>query len=214
MVRTIGAALAAAVLVAIAPGPARAGLTKGRVVETGQTTTYGAGSDGDLERGLSRSFVDLGNGVIKDQRTGLFWEKKSDDGSIHDKDNVYTWGAGFPLAPDAMNGTMVTTFISALNSQPCFAGSCDWRIPNRNELQSIVNLETYAPATFPVFNTGCSGGCTVLTCSCVASDDYWTTSTNRATSSGAWVVNFTYGSVFSDDKVGNQFSVRAVRGGF
>ena len=84
-------ALAALLLVTT---EAQAALTKGRPLKTGQTTSYGA--VGDTTAGLSRMYNDLGNGVIKDQRTGLFWEKKSDGGSIHDWDNAYSWSTGSP----------------------------------------------------------------------------------------------------------------------
>lgn len=66
-------------------------LPPAQLLRTGQTTAYGAGSDGDLELGVARGFVDNGDGTITDTSTGLMWEKKSDDGSIHDKDDVYTW---------------------------------------------------------------------------------------------------------------------------
>jgi hypothetical protein len=62
------------------------------VLKTGQTTAYGTGSDGDLQKGTARSYTDNGDGTITDNVTGLMWEKKSDDGGIHDKDNMYTWG--------------------------------------------------------------------------------------------------------------------------
>ena len=93
-----------------------------------QTTTYGTGSDGDLQKGAARSFTDNGDGTITDNMTGLMWEKKSDDGTIHDKDNTYTWG--LTSSPYTMNGTMVTTFLAALNGGGGFAGHTDWRIPN------------------------------------------------------------------------------------
>ena len=36
-------------------------------------------------------FIDQGNGTILDCVTNLLWEKKSDDGSLHDKDFHYVW---------------------------------------------------------------------------------------------------------------------------
>ena len=60
-------------------------------LQTGQTTAYGTGSDGDLQKGASQSFTDNGDGTITDNTTGLMWEKKSDDGTINDWDNTYTW---------------------------------------------------------------------------------------------------------------------------
>lgn len=217
MFRMIAIALAGIALSSTVADRAEAGLTKGRINETGQTTSWGPGSDGDLRRGLTRSFVDFGNGVIKDRRTGLSWEKKSDDGSIHDQDNTYTWSKdGFAL----MDGTMVSTFLAALNTPPCFgasaenpAGFCDWRIPNLAELESIRNLEPVFLSTFPEFASGCTPGCSVTTCSCTASSYYWTTSTRRFYSGKAWYVDFGGGAEDSYDKTVGQ-AVRAVRGGF
>jgi hypothetical protein len=184
--------------------------TKGRPVKTGQTLSYGTGSDGNLQNGLSPMFKDLGNGVIKDQRSGLFWEKKSNDGSIHDKDNTYTWGQG--ASPFSMNGTMVTTFLATLNTPPCFGGYCDWRIPNRKELETWSDLGTYDPGTFAPFNTDCTAGCTVTTCSCTGSGNYWSSSTSRLLPSDAWFVDFYDGGAYYDSKTDGRY-VRAVRGG-
>jgi hypothetical protein len=47
--------------------------------------------------------------------------------------------------PYTMNGTMVTEFLATLNMTPCFAGHCDWRIPNIKELQRIVDYEIAPP---------------------------------------------------------------------
>ena len=105
-------ALAALLLVTT---EAQAGPTKGRPLKTGQGTTYGAA--GDTTAGLSRMYNDLGNGVMKDQRTGLFWEKKSDDGSIHDWDNAYSWSTGSAVVdidhePFACAAIMATTLTN------------------------------------------------------------------------------------------------------
>ncbi len=78
---------------------------------TGQTTCYtsggavtpcaGTGQDGDVQAGATLSYTDNGDGTITDNNTGLMWEKKSDDGSIHDKDTTYTWDNAFPCtSPD------------------------------------------------------------------------------------------------------------------
>ena len=81
-------------------------------------------------------------------------------------------------SPYTMNGTMVTTFLATLNAGAGFAGHTDWRIPNLNELESIVNYQKpYPPAVDAAFNTGCAASCTGATCSCTASDDYWSSTT-------------------------------------
>ena len=196
-------ALAALLLVTT---EAHAALTKGRPLKTGQTTTYGAA--GDTTAGLSRIYNDLGNGVIKDVRTGLFWEKKSDDGSIHDRDNTYSWSTG----NNSFNGTAATVFLATLNTAPCFGGFCDWRLPTRFELETILDLGNVNPAVPAVFNASCTAGCTVTTCSCTRSSYYWSSSTNRSNPDAAWYVDFDGGNAFNGGKTYGRY-VRAVRGG-
>lgn len=148
----------------------------GRLLKTGQTTSYGWRTDGNLQKGTKHSFTDNGDGTVSDNRTGLVWEKKSWDGSIHDVGAFYTWvGDASWWAPSGMDGTMVTIFLATLNTPPCFADHCDWRIPNRKELESISNLEGPVPA-FPAFNTNCEPGCALTNCSCTSANPNWTSS--------------------------------------
>jgi hypothetical protein len=187
----------------------------GQRVKTGQTTCYdsanmliacpGTGQDGELQKGLGVSFIDNGDGTISDQRTGLMWEKLSDDGSIHDKDTSYSWA------------DTVATKIAALNTMT-FGGYDDWRLPNVNELQSLINYgASAAPVIHAPFYTGCVAGCTISTCSCT--DDqfntpYWCSTTYPfgLLTHRAYVVEFANGLVNAEVKtVGRR--VRAVRGG-
>ncbi|MGH7790099.1 MAG: DUF1566 domain-containing protein [Candidatus Binatia bacterium] len=176
---------------------------------TGQTTCYdtsgspipcaGTGQDGEQQNGLARGYTDNGDGTITDLRTGLMWEKQSDDGSINDWDTTYTW-------TDALS-----VFIPALNSGGGFAGHSDWRLPNRNELESLADLGRQNPAIDPIFNTGCSPGCTVTTCSCTSTFlHYWTSTSNYWHTSTAWLVYFVDGDVNAFDKTTTYFA-RAVR---
>lgn len=186
------------------------GTANGGLLATGQKQSFGPGSDGDLQRGMQRSYTVNGDGTVTDNRTGLVWEKKSDDGGIHDQDNVYTWGQS--VSPWSMNGTMVTTFLAELNTAPCFANHCDWRIPNAVELESIRDLGTFAPTISAAFNSVCIPGCTVIDCSCTPSNDFWTSTTFLNSPSLAWTVGFTQG--FDDySSKANSKRVRAVRGG-
>lgn len=188
---------------------ADAGARRSRPLKTGQTACWdtngnptscvGSGQDGELLRGEPRAYVDLGNGTIKDNRTALTWEKLSNDGTIHDKDDVYTWQNAFGK-------------IAMLNTSPCFAGFCDWRLPNRFELETLANLGTSEPAVSPAFNTACPGGCTVLTCSCTFSGSYVSSSTYLKLPFSVWYVDFRDGTAFGDQKPVD-YHVRAVRGG-
>lgn len=179
------------------------------VLKTGQTICYDAvgavidcdltGQDGEFELGAARSFTVNDNGTITDNVTGLMWEKLSYDGSIHDKDDAYTWADAFESK------------VATLNSES-FAGYDDWRLPNRFELETIVNASTYNPGTYSAFNTGCVAGCTVLTCSCTRSSYYWSSTTHAGDPTYAWLVGLFAGGV-GDNVKSNPLYVRAVRGG-
>jgi hypothetical protein len=112
------------------------------------------------------------------------WEKKSDDGGLHDHDGTYAWSSE--------TGTQDTVWdwLEDVNAEGGggFAGHGDWRIPNAKELASIVDYEHVDPAVDPIFNAGCAPGCTVLTCSCTAAFHYWTSTSSVGSPLFAWVV--------------------------
>jgi uncharacterized protein DUF1566 len=181
-----------------------------QLLKTGQTTGYGAGSDGDLQRGVALDHVDNGDGTITDTKTGLMWEKKSADGDpLHDKGKTYSWTS----TGTAADGTVFTTFLAGLNAGSGFAGYTDWRLPNLTELESIRNLENVNPAVSAAFNNNCNAGCTVATCSCISAFPfYWSSSTYASDANSAWFVYFYAGAVSPDVKTIAWFA-RAVRGG-
>jgi uncharacterized protein DUF1566 len=115
-------------------------------------------------------YVDNGDGTVTDMNTGLMWEKKSDDGSVHDKDASYglTTGLGNPLATELLN---------ALNGR-AFGDFTDWRLPTVEELFDLEDCrQSTHPDTFPAFDNNCLAGCDVQGCSCTAVDDpYWSSS--------------------------------------
>ncbi len=161
------------------------------------------GQDAEIQAGAPLAYTDNGDGTVSDTVSGLMWEKLSSDGGIHDVNQTYTWVNAFSAK------------IAALNTSPCFAGHCDWRVPNRRELESLVDLGRVTPAVDPAFNTACTPGCTVMSCSCTQSDTpYWSsTSYQDPTAPGvAWAVEENVGIVNAFDKT-NPNHVRAVRGG-
>jgi hypothetical protein len=103
----------------------------------------GTGQDGDIQAGAALAYMDNGDGTVTGKNTGLVWEKKSDDGTIHDKDPAYAWADAFAI------------FIATLNASPCFAGNCDWWLPNVKELESIVTFENGRPAV----SSACANNC-------------------------------------------------------
>jgi hypothetical protein len=168
---------------------------------TGQTTSYRADDDGDIQAGATLSYTDNRDGTITDNNTCLVWEKKSDDGSIHDKDSVYTWDNAFDMHVATLNATN-------------FAGYNDWRVPNVKELQSIVNYENFDPAVSPEFNNACIPGCNGLNCSCTATSvEYFSSSIKAFVPVEPWVVDFFDGGVPNRGKGRGTGHVRAVRGG-
>ncbi len=179
-------------------------------LKTGQTTSYGAGTDGDVQKGAARSFTDNGDGTVTDNASGLMWEKKDASGGIHDRNNLYTWSSG----SGSMDGTVVSLFLASLNGGGGFGGHTDWRVPNIVELQTLVNYDIAypGPTTYSEFNNKCFGACTVTTCSCTSADYYWSSSTYQSDTSYTWLVGFLDGYTGDLHKT-NGVAVRAVRGG-
>lgn len=155
-------------------------------------------------------FIDNGDGTITDTQTGLQWEKKTDDGSVHDKDNIYRW-SNTGTAPD---GTAFTDFLATLNSNCLgtsgdgstvtagFAGHCDWRLPTIAELRSILLAPSpcgTSPCINPIFGP-------------TAASLYWSSTTHASLPSFAWDVFFSDGLVVINGKFSIN-PVRAVRGG-
>ena len=178
----------------------------GETLKTGEATSYGPGSDGNLKLGLVRAFTDNGDGTITDYTTGLMWEKKDDSGGIHDAANTYSWSTG----TNNMNGTIATTFLATLNGGGGFAGYTDWRIPNRFELETLLNIGAVEPSVHEAFRAGCSPGCKATTCSCTIAGNYWSSSTLLSSPSSAWLVSFDYAAVFVGTKTSTGYA-RAVR---
>jgi hypothetical protein len=136
------------------------------------------------------------------------WEKKSRDSGVHDFRNLYTWSTG-SSDPD---GTVFTDLLAALNAPPCFAEHCDWRLPTVAELLSILRDPcTSMPCVMPVFDTSCSGTCTVTTCSCTSNDGYWTSESYPGDPAVAYSVSFPAGGQLNAYAKWSEVSTRAVR---
>jgi len=186
---------------------------------TGQTTSYTANrndgitapvavpDDGAVQAGATLSYTDNGDGTLTDNNTGLMWEKKGDNGGLHDKDNGYVWtGTG--------SQETVWDWLDDVNAEGGrgFAGYSDWRVPNAKELQSLVNFQNPSPMTSAALHAGCAPGASVLTGSCTAVASYWSSTTWARSTGMAWGVSFHEGVLYPYDKASG-LRVRAVRGG-
>jgi|GEM_PF-1837859 len=159
--------------------------------ETGQKTCFAAWDDGALQNGASwpePRFKDNGDGTITDNLTGLMWLKNGDCfGSKSWQEAIDT--------------------IADLNAHPgnygCSgytASYADWRLPNLNELESLVNLEE-KNITKWLNKQGFAG---------LQEDDYWS-----STSSGedhAWTVDMQYGDIRGNLGKGGGYYFLPVRG--
>jgi len=128
------------------------------------------------------SFVDAGdfsrtNGVVTDARTNLEWQ---DDYSDNNNDIKYG------IWQNAIDYCETLTLD----------GKSDWRLPNLNELISLVDDTKYSPTINRVFQTFI-----------IAS--YWS-STSYFNSNTAWTVNFDSGITIGSGKSYDR-SVRCVR---
>ena len=123
--------------------------------------------------------------LVRDNDTKLIWEVKTDDTSIHDKNNIYNWHESQEV------------FIPVLNAEK-FGGFNNWRLPTREELISITDVKIYNPtidtAYFP--NT--------------IPLRYWTSTIVVYNTTLAWSISFYGGNVGNRNKL-DTYYVRAVR---
>lgn len=168
-------------------------------------------------------FVDNGKTVI-DTKLGLEWEKKTtavgsgmNPADPHDVDNVYTWcrDANADFACDTeqtvngpSDGPLFTSFLEALNTPPCFAGHCDWRLPTVIQDGGTPELETLIDPNVP----GCDndGPCIAPVFGPTGTEFYWSGVTSAASPIFQWGVIFSNGTMDDYYKF-NAFRVRAVR---
>jgi hypothetical protein len=87
--------------------------------------------------------------MIRDNVTGLIWENKTSDGSIHDGAKTFTWCDKNTATNGGNQGTCGTgtgaaatdteAYINALKDAN-FGGFSDWRMPTPKELTTILGL--------------------------------------------------------------------------
>jgi Protein of unknown function (DUF1566) len=179
------------------------------VARTGQTTCYdlagvviacgGTGQDGDLLKGAvwpNPRFTDKGNGTVTDNLTGLVWLKNANCATI----NPATWSNALVNANTLASGACGLTDGSV-------AG--DWRLPNLEELQSLIDYNYSNVALSNAAGTGQWAEGNAF--SGVQQQQYWSSTTYPYSPLSAWYVHLYYGWVGAFQK--NQaYYVWPVRG--
>ncbi|MBA7604200.1 hypothetical protein ES703_11319 [subsurface metagenome] len=188
-------------------------LRNSNLLVTGQTTLYHAGDDGDLEKGVIKSYTvldagdysgttdivinakthALSNECVQDNNTGLMWTRYVPLDDIGpDSDGKLLWA-------DAVNDEDIWEFVSVANAAS-LGGHDDWRVPNVTELISLFDLSTWNPAldsdvfpSTPILET-------------------WTSNTNDRIPDQAFTISFYYGYLTHFDKATAKGSCRLVRG--
>ncbi len=138
-------------------------------------------------------YADNGNGTVTDLTTGLMWKQCTEGQSSTTTPcdtgttTIYTWQEALQQA-------------ETINVGGGFATYTDWRVPNRNELMSLVEYQCHSPSInrnfFPNTWTG----------------SYSTSSPYVNNPNGAWKVEFSVGAVTTDWK-NTTYRARLVRGG-
>lgn len=127
--------------------------------ETGQTTSYETGDDGNVKAGAAwpdPRFYDNGDGTITDNLTGLMWQQAGDDSGSLDWEQAISYCSGLELA-----------------------GYDDWRLPNRKEMLSLINFSEAYTSTW-LNDSGFTG---------IQNGEYWTSNVNPCCTIDAGYIN-------------------------
>jgi len=132
-----------------------------------------------VRSGQSQSFghfVINNDGTVTDIHTGLMWQQTSIDTTM-------TWQDSFSYCKNLQ-----------------LAGHSDWRLPNKEELRSVVDYGRSKPAIYTEYflNT--------------KSSEYWSSSPGASDTNDAWSVYFLNGDDYNYGK-SRSYYVRAVRSG-
>jgi len=168
---------------------------------TGQTVSYAPGDDSSAQKGVAwpgTRFTDNGDGTVTDRLSGLVWLKNA--GCFAPSD----WSTALSAANRLASGACGLSDGSS-------AGS--WRMPNANELESLVDVAHANPAV--------SAGSNFSNIN--LANAYWSSTTYTAGPGEAMAIRFSDGrwingaegggGVFNNDKASSSNSLWAVKSG-
>ena len=140
------------------------------------------------EMGMENRFTDNGDGTVTDNLTGLIWLKNANAFGLR------TWEQALADANALASGSAGLTDGSKAS---------DWRLPNVNELESLIDCAYYGPALSSASGKSkwTSGDAFIG----VQSLSYWSGTTCSDDSSYAWDVDMGGGFVSIGDKTSTYY---------
>jgi hypothetical protein len=163
------------------PDAAKVGPVSINLPQTGAKTSFGPGDDGFLKQGAAwpkPRFV-LAGDCLMDNLTGLMWVRNGN------------------LSNGKKNWSEALDYAGSLT----LCGYSDWRLPNVNELETLVDAEPPDLAAWLNVESFIN----------VRSGGYWSSTTYAGSKDYAWLIDMHYGNVGNDKKVVGNF-VLPVRG--
>ena len=166
-----------------------------------EVSCAGTEQDGDIRAGISwpsPRFSQNADTTLTDNLTGLIWTRNGNIMPSRDAD----WDADETIDDGAVKWQHALDYLAKLNAEN-YLGHNDWRLPNVNEIESLINAN--APDSAQWLNNqglvNAYGG------------EYWSSTTNEKAPWSAWSVNLKLGYVLQTDKWDNTCRLWPVRGG-
>jgi len=168
-------------------------------VQTGTAAPASVPKTGDSADGAkgvaipNPRFTDNGNGTVKDNLTGLIWLKKANCGGMKNWADAQTFANSLydGWTGDGSGGDCGLSDGSA-------AGA--WRLPNKNELASLLHAGYFNPALSNDAGDAKWGTTGTSSFTNVQSNLYWSATTYVGDTSLAWYMNLNNGFVDYDFK--------------
>ncbi len=144
------------------------------VARTGQTNSYIPGDDGTYQKGMAWPIprFTVGDGIasncVMDNLTGLMWLRNPD-----------ATGRDWTNAIDSCN---------ALDGAGGRGGHTDWRLPNRKELESLIECRYFGPPLPNTIGTG-QGAEGDPFIGIQAFESYWSSTAYAAITGAVWAIS-------------------------
>ena len=135
-----------------------------------------------------------GDFVITDNLTGLIWLGDAND---YNSGDAQSWNVAMNTDSSDTNPN-----LGGGTNQFSYCGHTDWRMPNRNELLSLVNWSKSSISVWLNDTQGFSN---------FAPDNYWSSSVYAPNTGLAWIIHMSFGRANADFK-GTGAQVLPVRG--